>query len=95
MTDKMLKAVLDEIFNELDTDRSGTLESDEVKVYATKMMKKIQPKRQFSDSLFDDNFQRMDTYNSGWVNRDTLFKFILQKAIASGAVDLATLSDSE
>ena len=34
ITDGMLKAVLDEIFNELDEDRSGTLEINEIKDYA-------------------------------------------------------------
>ena len=33
----MLKTVLEEIFNELDDDRSGTLEHDEVQDYAKKM----------------------------------------------------------
>ena len=39
----MLKSVLDEIFNELDADRSGTLEKDEIQAYASKMQKKLQP----------------------------------------------------
>ena len=91
ITDLMLKSVLDEIFNELDQDRSGTLEKDEIQAYASKMQKKLQPNVQFNEHLFESNFHRMDTYASGWVNRDTLFKFILQKAIASGAIDMDNL----
>ena len=93
VTDQMLKVVLDEVFNELDTDRSGTLELNELKEYAMKMQKKLRPKQQFSEKLFESNFYRMDTYSTGWVNKDTLFRYIVQKAIASGAIDLENISD--
>ena len=73
----MLKQVLDEIWQELDKDGSGTMEKDEVQAYAYKMQKKLQPNSQFSQQLFDNNFHRMDTYASGWINRDTMYKFIL------------------
>ena len=44
VTDRMIKAVLDEIFNELDEDRSGTLEIDELKEFAMKMQKRLRPR---------------------------------------------------
>ena len=48
ITDKMLACVLEEIFTELDDDRSETLERDEIQEYAHKMLKKLRPKSQFS-----------------------------------------------
>ena len=52
------------------------------------MQKKLNPKQPFNDNLFNQNFYRMDTFATNWINRDTLFEFILEKAIATGDVDM-------
>ena len=93
ITDLMLKQVLDELFQELDSDGSGTLEIDELAAYSKNMQQKIKPGAEFNEHYFNNNFYRMDTYASGWVNRDTLFKFVLQKAIASGTIQMKDVSE--
>mmetsp|Transcript_24027 Transcript_24027/g.29872 ORF Transcript_24027/g.29872 Transcript_24027/m.29872 type:complete len:91 (+) Transcript_24027:58-330(+) len=77
VTDQMIKLVLDELFMELDDDDSGTMEKNEVQDYSYNMLKKLRPTARFSQSTFDQNFNRLDSFNAGWVNRDTLFRFVL------------------
>ena len=93
VTDQMIKIVLEELFAELDKDDSGTMEKIEVEDYSKKMLMKLRPRAEFKQQVFDQNFHRLDTFGTNWVNRDTLFRFVLQKAIATGALDMNTLSE--
>ena len=60
------------------------------------MQNKLKPKQPFNEKLFNQNFYRMDTFATNWINRDTLFQFILDKAIATDTIDLnnMTLEDA-
>lgn len=74
MDDGTLRQAVDVIFDKYDSDKSGFIESNELKVFFTDLAQHLGIDTP-SDADIQDALKELDTNNDGKVSREELFSF--------------------
>ena len=74
------------MFTEIDTNKNGALEKEEVKTFSKGMMAKLKPDAEFNEEKFEENFTALDKNSDGLVSFDELWKSLIEKAEKGGVL---------
>ncbi len=74
----LIKACVQEIWNQYDWDQSQTLDRQETKQFVLDTLKIVQEESKFSQQDFDNNFDAVDTDNSGAIDKSEMVQFLLK-----------------
>ena len=76
--EQAIKAVIDQIWDTYDADKSGALDKEETKKFVQDTLGGLDSNDAFSDEAFDEVFATFDKDNSGTVEKDEMVGFIKQ-----------------
>ena len=62
------------LFDEIDEDKSGFLDKDEVRKFSMDLMLLIDPLAEFNEAQFDEKFMEMDLNGDGVIDREELMQ---------------------
>ena len=60
VTKEQLNEVAEKLFAEMDTNKNGKLEKEEVRKFTVETMKVIKPNAEFNEEEFEANFTQLD-----------------------------------
>ena len=86
VTRAQLTEVCEKLFTEMDANKNGKLEKDEVRKFTAETMKVIKPNADFNEAEFEENFKELDTNKDGWVAKGELMASLVKKAQEAGAL---------
>ena len=86
VTKEQLTEVADKLFNEMDANKDGKLQKEEVKKFTIGTMKVIKPEAAFDEAEFEENFKTLDVNGDGWIAKDELYQSLYKKAKDAGAL---------
>ena len=86
ITEAQLREVATQMFEQIDANKNGALEKDEVKAFSQRMMTQLKPDSTFDEAKFEENFQKLDKNQDGKVSFDELFKSLVEKAKSNGVL---------
>ena len=86
VTKEQLTEVCDKLFMEMDGNKDGKLQKEEVKKFTIGTMKVIKPEAEFNEEEFEDNFKTLDVNGDGWIAKDELYQSLYKKAKDAGAL---------
>ena len=86
ITREQLRAVAESMFAEIDTNKNGSLEKEEVKEFSKKMWCRIKQDKEFDESTFEDNFDSLDKNKDGRVDLNELWDSLIEKAAKGGVL---------
>ena len=78
-----LEEVVKTLFTQLDTDKSGFLEREEVKTIANQLNSKMQ-QGDFDEAAFNEAFTRLDKNGDGKIAQEELLSFFMKAAEKRG-----------
>ena len=86
VTKDQLTEVAEKLFAEIDTNKNGKLEREEVRKFTQETMKIVKPNSDFNEDEFNANFETLDKNQDGSVSKQELFDSLMQKAKDAGAL---------
>ena len=86
VTKEQLNEIAKQMFESVDTNKNGSLDIDEVRVFSTNMMKQFKPDAEFNEERFATNFAKLDKNGDGKVCFDELAKSMIEKATEAGVI---------
>ena len=87
VTKAQLEETAEKLFNDIDTNKNGTLEKSEVLAFSKAMMKLLKPEKEdFDEEKFEENFKKLDKNADGTVCKQELFDSLYEKAKDAGAL---------
>ena len=86
ITREQLHEIVNQLFDALDTDKSGFLERPEVHKIAQDLHSKIESDQPFNDEQFEKAFTHLDKNGDGRIARDELLSFFTNVAIKRGVL---------
>ena len=78
--DAVIRKCVDDIWDEYDTDRSGSLDKEETKLFVKNTLSEMNDSGDFSEADFDACFREFDKDNSGSIEKDEMAIFIKKVA---------------
>ena len=86
VTRKQLEEVANNLFDEMDLDKNGRLEKNEVRKFSEETMKLIKPDAAFDEEAFEIRFNKLDKDANGYVDRSELFQSMYDEAEKLGTL---------
>ena len=86
VTAAQLEQVAHAMFLQIDTDKSGALDKNEVKTFSINMMKQFKPDAEFNEERFEENFIKLDKNADGKVSEQELLNSLILKAKEGGVL---------
>ena len=86
VTKEQLTNIAQEMFEQIDTNKNGSLEKSEVRAFSEQMMKNLKPDAEFDEARFEENFAALDKNEDGKVSFDELLRSLIEKAEKNGVL---------
>ena len=86
VTEAQLREVAEKLFTEMDTNKNGKLEPNEVRKFTEQTTKAYKPNEPFDEAEYEATFQKLDKNQDGTVDKDELFASLMEKARESGTL---------
>ena len=86
VTKEQLAEVAEKLFQEMDKNKNGKLEKEEVRSFTVETMKVIKPGSAFDDAEFEENFTQLDKNSDGTVSKQELLESLYKKAQDGGCL---------
>ena len=80
ITKEQLRGVAENMFTEIDTNKNGALEKEEVREFSKRMMETLKPDATFDEVAFEENFAALDKNKDGRVDMSELWISLVEKA---------------
>lgn len=81
ISEQDLKKAVDAVFSSYDTDKSGTLETNEVMTLIRDALKQMKQQRQVTEKEVNEFIAQVDKNNDNKINKEELY-FIFKKVVA-------------
>ena len=86
ITKEQLRSVAESMFAEIDANKNGALEKEEVREFSKKMMTTLKPDAEFNEETFEENFASLDKNSDGRVDMNELWQSLVEKASKGGVL---------
>ena len=84
VTEAELRVQMEQLFVQIDVNKNGKLEHDEVKQFSLNLHEQNNPGQPFDEDAFDDHFDHLDRNDDLSVSKIELFNSMVEKARESG-----------
>ena len=84
ISEEELSAAADQLFDQLDVNKNGKLEKNEVRVFVDSLFKQVCPGGSMNEAKFEETFNKLDKNSDGSVSREELYASLVEKAKLSG-----------
>ena len=95
VTKEQLSTIAQQMFDQIDANKNGSLEKSEVRTFSEQMMKNLKPDAEFDEARFEENFATLDKNEDGKVSFEELLKSLIDKAEKNGVLAASAEDEAE